>query len=714
MEIFSHFLAERDSETSLLCLDNKMLVRQQGVLVAALLFVSALTADGTLSPSTIACGQGTFLENDLCVCESKNQEESFLARKLQGGGTTLDDDIVVSLAGVFDTINFDWGEEIFNFTVSLINNKTDGWHDDIDNILVDWEIANADCDAVQAGKAYWDLRTRALEKTGRGLQGVVGCRCSGASMAVAQIAGLEAVPQVSQSATSAKMSVVGKFPYFSRVVAPGDGRGEVGAMVATLRSFGWGRVSILSTDTDYAKDIANEFRRLWLVREEDDEGSLTWEGQIGYENTVVLDENGSVDIASVRQALDSVPTDDPTVNSRIIILLAHDQHAFPILETAGEMNFQSDTVWIGTAGWVGRSPSDGSTDWMPSVPGYIGMIPYDAKTSPEHQDFLSRLQSAQRADGREVWESLPDYAAAYTVDSIVALAKALSSISPDKRNDGKLVTSTLRKLSFNGVSGRVSFTLEGDRRNPLYTIANLQRQEDGELAWKPVGNTGTRIGSTDFGEEGISGVCFAGAGCGLKEPPSDKYPEPGISDTVKVWVVVVMVVFVVLLAILALKYGKTKKEKILLKESIYVMQKKMDAMKNIDDELVDLDAQVEQAKRKKEALILQRSRLQEKPETWSDSDKILVEVAPEDGQYWAVSDRLRATMSDAHISKLWRVQNTSLWTYYSFHKDRLSMIGIDHNEKSVWHGTSSLDPAVIYSDQQDGYMMQYSQKGFWG
>ena len=40
--------------------------------------------------------------------------------------------------------------------------------------------------------------------------------------------------------------------------------------------------------------------------------------------------------------------------------------------------------------------------------------------------------------------------------------------------------------------------------------------------------------------------------------------------------------------------------------------------------------------------------------------------------------------------------------------------GKDPNEVSVWHGTSKLDPRMIYEDRQDGYMVQYSSKGMWG
>jgi hypothetical protein len=41
-------------------------------------------------------------------------------------------------------------------------------------------------------------------------------------------------------------------------------------------------------------------------------------------------------------------------------------------------------------------------------------------------------------------------------------------------------------------------------------------------------------------------------------------------------------------------------------------------------------------------------------------------------------------------------------------------MGITENEWHVWHGTSGLDPAMIYNDKQDGFMMQFASAGFWG
>lgn len=73
------------------------------------------------------------------------------------------------------------------------------------------------------------------------LHGVIGCRCSGASMAVARIAGLEHVPQISASSTSPKLSNTDDFPYFFRTVAPDGPAGTLGALIQLFREFDWVR-----------------------------------------------------------------------------------------------------------------------------------------------------------------------------------------------------------------------------------------------------------------------------------------------------------------------------------------------------------------------------------------------------------------------------------------------------------------------------------------
>jgi len=272
--------------------------------------------------------------NDQCLCDTAqactNTEEE----------QTNTDPNVLHIAVIFDVTNFDYGHEIFNFTFSLLNDHNNGWHDDVlnDGSILEWKIADSACNATLATRAYWDLRTQ----SGGTIHGVIGCRCSGASIALARIAGLDNVTQNSMSSSSPKLSNVFDFPYFSRVVSPAD------PLVATLRSFGWNRVTILTTDKKYAYDVATEFRRLWKGKG----------GEEAHYGTISLLKNGSIDEESVHQALNSVPTDDLARNSRIVLLIAHDQHAYSILKIAADINFQNDTVWVGLEAWAGRPPKD--------------------------------------------------------------------------------------------------------------------------------------------------------------------------------------------------------------------------------------------------------------------------------------------------------------------------------------------------------------------
>ena len=138
-------------------------------------------------------------------------------------------------------------------------------------------------------------------------------------------------------------------------------------------------------------------------------------------------------------------------------------------------------------------------------------------------DYLQRLQSAQLAEGREVWSDLPDYAAEYMVDSIIAITKAISSVQPEMWHNGTLVTSHLRNLSFNGVSGLVSFTEEGDRRDAPFSIFNLQ-MKNGSLLWVDVEALGFTDGGANRSNPGVDGICLGATNCNLETLPSDKYP----------------------------------------------------------------------------------------------------------------------------------------------------------------------------------------------
>jgi hypothetical protein len=119
-----------------------------------------------------------------------------------------------------------------------------------------------------------------------------------------------------------------------------------------------------------------------------------------------------------------------------------------------------------------------------------------------------------------------------------------------------------------------------------------------------------------------------------------------------------------------------------------------------------------------------------------------VDVPQTSPEYWDVVDQLRKPpdpsvaqvdpktnlssdligMHDAWITQLRRIQNPSLYTYYSQQKDRLkksngpNQDGVqdlrseraftqDGNIREVngWHGTGTFDAANIYTDKQDGF-----------
>jgi len=155
-----------------------------------------------LSAADMACGPGTIWDTNANQCRCD-------AAACNGG---IDDTSKVYIAGLFDTNNFDWGVDIFNAIVEFINDKNDGWFDDLflDGAQLVGRVSDAGCDPDIAVGEYWELQNN----WGRPLSGVVGCRCSGASMAVARVAGLQDVPQVSMASTSSKLSDSEKFPTF--------------------------------------------------------------------------------------------------------------------------------------------------------------------------------------------------------------------------------------------------------------------------------------------------------------------------------------------------------------------------------------------------------------------------------------------------------------------------------------------------------------------
>jgi ABC-type branched-subunit amino acid transport system substrate-binding protein len=586
---------------------------------------------------------------------------------------------------------FEWMKDIFEFTISLINDHNDGWYDEILNdTFINHYVSDPKCEASTSVDAFY--RIKHFWKGN--VDAVIGPRCSAGALVTGMITNAEKIVQVTPTAKSTELSDQSRFAFVSRLVAPSNENGEVGAMVAMLREFGWSRISIISTDSDYSKDYVNEFKHEWK------------DFQIVTSEIVTLNENDTVNEESVGMVLKNIPVDDPSRNSRVILLVAYNDQAFQILQIADKIRFQVDTIWVGPGSWSGRDPRLSNFS-VPKLPGYLGIAPF-VSDDEISTDFLDRFRTWQQKTKKEEWTEFPDYAAQHLVDSILAVAKAFSLTPHEFRKNASYVNSELRRQSFVGISGPVSFTDDGYRKNPKYSIYNMQLN-DGIAKWVQVGTVRTKIGDASID---LSMICFAVSGCNLDKYPSDMYP------IAKVWTteILIFVIFFCLtaLAMVLIWLWRSIKTKNAMKKNMNEMQKKLDEIQSIDKELLSLDDKVKGTNDHKTKLLQLRENLQSMPCEWSDSNDILVNILPHEEEYRKVADALTASMSGAHISRLWRIQNRSLWTYYSFQKNRLSMNGIPHNEANVWHGTSSVDPALIYNDKQDGFMMQYSQSGLWG
>lgn len=490
--------------------------------------------------------------NAASVCSGAEFGDEFTSCVCSEAAATTTQDLldpsIIYIGGLMDLGSYTWCKDIFDFTVEKINERQ-LWPDALPApFVLKHDLKDSRCDESTAVQQYWALRTE------NGLQpphGIIGARCSGASTSLARISGLEAVPQLSPSSNSAKLTS-GEFPFFSRLVAPNDERGEVGAVVALLRSFEWDTVNTLVTDTQFAKDFVTEFQKKWVGVHNDESGN--WFGNIAYSDQIRLTENDEVDPESIEQALGSLKQG----NSRVILLVAHNQHAFEILEQAYAAKFNPETIFVGPSAWLGREPRAYN---LPPIPGYIGVAPFQNRDS-NYQEFLIGYNVWRTQRGQSALSALPAFAAE-TVDAIRAMTTAISQTF--SKRDGVAVIKTLRALDLDdGISGRVRFTTEGDRLEPAYTVINAKRTRgDGSIVWQPVGTLGANIGTFERNAEAL---CFAAIGCEYREMPRDSYPEPPIR--LPIWATIIIVILLLLFVVFAFKYWRSHMKKVTIKAEL--------------------------------------------------------------------------------------------------------------------------------------------------
>ena len=204
-------------------------------------------------------------------------------------------------------------------------------------------------------------------------------------------------------------------------------------------------------------------------------------------------------------------------------------------------------------------------------------------------------------------ENLPDSAADRTVDSVLALAKALSKVSPEQRHNGTVVVDALRGLQFDGVSGKVAFDEKGDWANPRFSVMTLPKRGTDFIS---IGDASPESVNIDMKK-----VCYAQMGCGV-DPPADKDPVP--SD---VWYIIVLVVLGAMLAIAIPLAYRLYRQRLPLKKKL----------KLLEEEIRDIDSNNGATRRRKGTLYKEIARLldQPRPPSWTDEHG-LVNIPPTD------------------------------------------------------------------------------------
>ncbi|CAB9502247.1 TCDD-inducible poly [ADP-ribose] polymerase [Seminavis robusta] len=528
-----------------------------------------------------------------------------------------DNDDTIRIACIFDTTGYDWSPDVFEVTFQLIN---DGWWGILPTSTttsssnngtsttrtrVTYELMDSNCDAMAATNAYWtmfhndhnnnDDDNHTTQQPLRRFHGIVGPRCSGAAIALGRFAGLEEIPQISPTTNSAILSDKTQFPLFSRLVPPSDERGHVGALVATLRQFGWDRIGILATDTDYSKQRVRNLRKAWIGSHGNN--TTKWVGQVAFDVSFHVDEDtNQVDLEHANQALSSIATiheeqDDP----KVIILVGHDRHKRDVLREAyAHRYFSPATVWLGVPS---HQIKDIRYDLQRQdeqeelhIPGWFEIAPRLNNRDPEYQRFLAALRLHQLEHGKEVVLQLPTHAD-HLVDAIRAMVLALVQTKATDRTNGTAVVQTLRNLQFDGVGGRVEFDpATGDPKAPVFSILNAQSAATGRVQWTDIGTTSTTIGSVQL-THGLASVCFsAQEGCGLAAPPDDSFP-PSDDKEIPIWAICLVGFFLLTMMAflcLACKFRAIQQAKATIEQELETFRESVVGMKTAECHYIPL------------------------------------------------------------------------------------------------------------------------------
>eukprot|EP01135_Chromosphaera_perkinsii_P002126 Nk52_evm60s217 gene=Nk52_evmTU60s217 len=408
----------------------------------------------------------------------------------------------VNVGGLFP-VRFTAGQErrdAFLFAIKLLNDKSDGWWDDIAPDIEFVPVVGASgCSTSIASKAAYTL---SLHKP----VAVVGAACSGASIGATLLLSPFKINLLSYSSTSPTLSSESTYPFFSRVVVSDVVQGKV--LAKMFNSMGVKRVAVINEDRNYGNNIANVFM------EEAAKVGVTVESRVTFpvhDNAVNKTDlvNVLTRLKSIQVTYFAVLVQFPVFNSMIPTFLEHN-----VLDNKNYTIVGPDSI---------ISTDIGSVETRAKLSGVLGLAP--AFSGNAETDKFKTLWAAQ--DSNTYFDQDGDRTSLNlftpsTVDSMLAVARTVHSLHAKNSNlfDGELFRSEMRKQKFSGISGNIQFDSTGERveqgydlyyfRDTAWFKGGLWLDSTGLVAdWSKIYKPG---GATSYGPDGSCPLECSNAG----------------------------------------------------------------------------------------------------------------------------------------------------------------------------------------------------------
>eukprot|EP00736_Rhodelphis_marinus_P000041 Rmarinus@m.808 len=248
------------------------------------------------------------------------------------------------------------------------------------------------------------------------------------------------VPLVS-AATGEFLSDTEKYSFLTRM-APEETR-EGAVIAAILEHFSWLKIATI-------KDIRQR--------------------SLAIESAFLTRLNGSVDVMAsetftlkAADQVDDVITRVRNSGVNVFVLLVDDDVASVTLNAANEAGLVGDGfVWIGAADWVHQDffLLNAHLD----LRGCFGIYPYMDTSSHPYAAMSALWETTESVQWKERASSSVTISAAYAYDAVFVIAAALKSVAGETaERDGLTLLNAIREVSFEGVTGNISFSQDGER-----------------------------------------------------------------------------------------------------------------------------------------------------------------------------------------------------------------------------------------------------------